>query len=303
MSAPRSPAIAAAPLLRMLLMVFTTCLAGCTGEGGGSLMEAEKASDGSLLLASVDGEQLSLAQVESRLPSGLSPQDSTTFVRGFVYSWVDEKLMSTLAPRSVDMEQIEAMVAEYRTALIADAYRRQMAAESVDGTFAEDSLKAYYEAHKADFKLTQPMVKGVYIKIPQNKNARPAVIRKLIQSASPENIDALEKEVVRAQAIHYDYFRDHWVDWESIETRVPYDFASRPDFLRPGRMLEFSSDGHTYFLYITELLPSGSVQPYETARSQVRERLMAIRRAQFDAELKDQILRRAISTGRAHIFI
>ena len=92
-----------------------------------------------------------------------------------------------------------------------------------DGEFAEDSPRAYYEEHKDDFKLERPMVKGVYLKLlddaPKLKQ-----IRRLYRSDSPGDIDKLEKAAI-GTAIHYDYFRDSWIDWEQIENRIPVEFS------------------------------------------------------------------------------
>jgi hypothetical protein len=43
--------------------------------------------------------------------------------------------------------------------------------------------------------------------------------------------------------------------------------------------------------------------PFEAAREEVRERLLAERRRQIDASFRADLLRRALDTGRAEIFL
>lgn len=287
-----------------LALAFIPALCGgCGGrEGGGVSTGAGESGDGSAVLARVGSSKLTIDEVRKNMPGGITPDDSVKFVKGYVYSWVDTRLVLEMAPADLDMAEIDRLVAEYREALISEAYRRKMAEDGANPAFSEDSLKSYYEQHKADFKLRTPLVKGVYVKLP-SAAANIGSVRKLMRSDKAEDIDRLEKEVIRSNAIHYDYFRERWVDWDQIDVRIPYDFGSPESFLRPGRFLETSADGHSYFLRISEVLPASSVMPFEAAREDVRERLLAERRRQIDATFRADLLRRATETGRAEIFI
>lgn len=274
---------------------------GCTGSGGDGLKQ-EGSDDESTMLARVGRERLTLEDVSREMPGGLTPDDSAKFVKGFVYSWVDTRLLTAMAPEDLDMAEIDRLVEDYRNSLIAEAYRRKIAEDGSSAAFAEDSMRVWYEAHKGDFKLREPLVKGVYVKLPE-KSSNLATIRKLMRSDKSEDIDMLEKEVLRSQAIHYDYFRERWVDWDQIEVRIPYAFGSAESFLKPGRFLETSTGGHTYLLRVTEVAPKGSTMPYEAARDEVRERLLAERRRQTDAAFRADLLERALATGRAEVKI
>ena len=285
----------------LALVSFSTLLGACgKGEGGG--ISAAGADDSSPVLARVGRERLHLAQACRDLPGGLSPDDSARFVKGIVYAWVDKRLVAEMAPEDLDMSEIDRLTSEYREALIAEAYRRRIAEEGTDATFSEDSMKTYYEEHKADFRLREPLVKGVYVKVPANAS-NIASIRRLMRSDAPADIDRLEKEVISSNAIHYDYFRERWIDWDRIEVRIPYDFGDIGAFLRPGRFLDTTTDGYTYLLRVTEVLPASATMPFEAAREEVRERLLAERRRQIDASFRADLLRRALDTGRAEIFL
>ncbi|MDE6276763.1 MAG: peptidyl-prolyl cis-trans isomerase [Muribaculaceae bacterium] len=271
---------------------------GCSGSGGNAY--GKDVEETAPMLARVGRERLTLEDVSREMPGGLTPEDSVKFVKGYVYSWVETRLLSAMAPEDLDMAEIDRLVEDYRSSLIAEAYRRKIAEDGSSTSFSEDSMRVWYEGHKADFKLREPLVKGVYVKLPE-KTSNLGTIRKLMRSDKTEDIDMLEKEVLRSQAIHYDYFRERWVDWDQIEVRIPYAFGSAESFLKPGRFLETSSGGHTYLLRITEVAPKGSIMPYEAARDDVRERLLAERRKQTDAAFRADLLERALATGRAEI--
>ncbi len=263
--------------------ICALCLPGCSREQ--AAVETEPA------LARVGTATITAADVRAAMPSGLSADDSVKFVRAYVNSWVDEQLIVGIASQQVDMDAIDRLADDYRRSLIMQEYRRQMY-ESHAASIPEDSLRAYHEAHGGDFLLDRPMVRGVYIKVPDDAPGLRRM-RKLFRSDRTDDIDALEKEVL-GSAIHYDYFRDKWVDWEQIEMRVPVDFAGWPG---RGQTLDTSAGGFTYLLRVTDVLPAGSPMPYEQARPLIVQRMLAADRRTYDARMMAELRRSAADRG------
>lgn len=247
-------------------------------------------------VASVGKHYLTRADVVAHTPTGLSEEDSTTFARAYIRNWVDQELVDHVAADEVDMDEINRLTDDYRRQLIMTRYRTAMSAKATDGIFAEDSLRAYYEAHQADFKLERPLVKGIYLKVPDdapNLN----LLRRLYKSDKAADIDRLEKEAP-ARAVHYDYFRDTWIDLEQIETRIPHTFDAKTlADIAAGRPLEVNAGGFTYLLSVTDYLGAGSAMPYEAAKPLVRERLLTRARLDYDRALRDDLYNRALADG------
>lgn len=251
------------------------------------------------VLARVGKQTLTMTELKKSMPGGLNVDDSARFVKAFVNDWVETRLISDIASDEIDMTDINRLVDEYRNELIAKEYARRMF-EAHAASIPEDSIKAYYDAHKSDFKLDRPMVKGTYLKVPEDaKNLK--VLRRLYQSNNLADADKLEKEVLKS-AIHYDYFRNRWVDWEQIETKIPYDFGVTGDqWLAKNRKLDTTAGGFTYLLYVTEVLPKGSPMPYEAARSQIVNRLLNFSRKEYNESLKKELLNKAKEAGKIEI--
>lgn len=167
-------------------------------------------------LASIGNEYLTLQQVHAQMPSGLEADDSAAFVKAFVRQWAEGRLIEQVAAEIVDMDEIDRLTTQYRRELIMNRYRRRMSLQAND-FFSEDSLQSYYQAHSADFKLDRPLIKGVYLKVPSDA-AELGQLRRLYTSDRPSDLDRLEKAVL-GNAVHYDYFRDTWVDWEQIDRK------------------------------------------------------------------------------------
>ena len=252
-------------------------------------------------IASIDGEFLRMQQVRSQMPSGLSGEDSTKFVQAFCQKWIDDRLVLRVASKEVDMKEIDRLVEEYRRELISSEYRRQMARHADTGVFSDDSLQAYYERHKKDFVLDRPLVKGVYLKLPDGAE-HINEIKRLYSSNRPLDMDKLEKAAL-SSAIHYDYFRDRWVDWEQIESKIPYVFpGGASEFIRAGKPLNISVGGFTYLLSVSESIPAGEAMPFEAAKPLVRERLLSQLRRSYNSELMKALYDRSLKRGELVLY-
>lgn len=247
-------------------------------------------------IASVDGEFLRMAHVRAQMPGGMQPDDSAKFVQAYCQKWIDDRLILQVASKEVDMTEIDKLVEEYRRELISSEYRRQMARHADTGVFSDDSLQAYYTDHQKEFTLDRPLVKGVYLKLPDGAE-HIKEIKKLYSSTRPQDMDKLEKAAL-SSAIHYDYFRDRWVDWEQIESRIPYGFTNGgADFLRGGKPLNVNINGFTYLLSVSEYIPAGQTMPFEAARPLIRERLLSQLRRSYNNELMKALYERSIKKG------
>lgn len=275
---------------RLSILIGTTACMLLLAACGGGASSQPAAPD---MLAAVGTSALTRSELASQMPSGLSEADSTAFARAYIRQWIEGRLIEKVASAEVDMTEIDRLTREYRQQLIMVQYRREMARKATDGLFAEDSLRAYYDAHADEFVLERPLIKGIYIKVPYDARNL-ATLRRLYKSDRPADIDRLEKEA-NGSAVHYDYFRDRWIDWEQIETRIPADI-DRAD-IAAGHPAEFSAAGFVYLLNISDYLPAGTTMPFEAAREPVRDRLLTLSRLTYDRQLRTALFDRALSDG------
>lgn len=254
------------------------------------------------ILVRLGSTTLTRDQLYRDIPRGLSQQDSLKFSRAYIASWIENRLITEVAADEIDTKEIDRMAEDYRRQLIALEYRRLMYETHASETISEDSLKAYYNEHNREFVLERPLVKGIYLKVPDDA-PNLGVIKRLYRSVRRDDIDRLEKEVLTS-AIHYDYFRDKWVDWEQIESHIPYDFGASGDKFLNGRThFETSAGGFTYLLEVNDMLPAGAIMPYENAKPMITDRLKANLRRQYDERLRRDLYDEALKSGKLEIFV
>ncbi|MBR6638857.1 MAG: hypothetical protein IKL35_00680 [Muribaculaceae bacterium] len=276
------------PILLVLLFITSSC-----GKN-------DRIEDGDILVK-VGNEILTKNDLAKDFPYGLSESDSTKFARAYIKAWIDSKLVGEIAAKNIsDMSKIDEMVAKYRNELIMWEYRQRMYESHADKELSADSIATYYEAHKQDFIATRPYIKGIYIKIPDNA-ANINQLKKLYRSNKPQEIDQLEK-LCYSEAIHYDYFRDKWIDWEQIESKIPYDFGNNPDvFIKNNKNIETSIGGFTYLLNISDFIPTGKIIPLEIASQSIKETLINQNRMKYDQELRNELFNIGLEDGEIKI--
>lgn len=254
------------------------------------------------MLVKIGTSTLTRQDLQKAMPYGLSPDDSTKFAKAFISGWIEDEIIDGLAITNIhDTREIDEMVADYRRQLIMREYRRRMFDQNGDSILSQSEIQAYYDAHRNEMRTTEPLLRGVYIKVPDG-DSKLSDMRKWYRSEKTDDIDRLDKTCADA-AVSYDYFRDRWVEWSAIETRIPFDFGSNPDqFLRTHKSVDTSHSGLTYLLAISEYLPSGSIMPLEVAEPQIRERLMASHRRDYDRRLIKELYDKGLKSGEITIY-
>ena len=249
------------------------------------------------ILVQVGNSYLTKKELIKEIPFGLSKNDSIKFTRAYIRSWIDSKVIGEIAARNIgNNNRINQLVEKYRNELIMWEYRQQMYQSHADNDLSPDTIAAYYESHKSQFKTSSPYIKGIYIKVDDNATHLEQ-LKTWYRSKKDTDIEQLEKYGL-SQAIHYDYFRDKWIEWEQIESKIPYDFGTNADkFIKTHSNQEISIGGFTYLLDITDYLPSNSDMPIDIAYPLIKETLINQRRLQYDRQLRQDLYNKGVEDG------
>ena len=250
----------------------------------------------------IGDDALTVNELRKNIPDGVTGTDSIRIARAFIRSWIDTRLMAAFAAESIgDMTEINRLTEQYRNQLIAQEYRRKIIMSEASKSFSFDSLKPFYDENSKLFVARQPLVRGIYVKVPvEAPNLQ--TIKKLYKSNRIQDIDRLEKECHNASII-YDYFEDRWVELEQVETRIPIDFSEDPDaILRKKNDFECEANGFVYLFHVSDYVPTGNVMPFEAATEQIMQELIFRRQTELDRQMRRELLLEASQKGKVEIF-
>lgn len=243
-------------------------------------------------LVRVGEKMLTEDEIINKIPQGLQPADSCEMFNALTDEWIKDELLADFAEeRLYDIKDIERKVAAYRNKLIIQEYLMKMR-ESRQIKTDEKEVKTYYDSHKEELVTEVPLVKGIFLKIDANVS-REDEIKRLMTSQDEADIDNLEKEWMD-KALEYEYFKDRWIDWETISGMIPYRFGDPDLFLENNRYFEINYGDCAYYLSISDYLPSGSSQPYEYASLWIANILHQDNLNAYEKTLVESLLKKAI---------
>lgn len=247
------------------------------------------------ILVTVGDSSLTTGMVLSRLPAGLSPEDSVEFVEETINRWVRYMVLSGVARENLEeADEIERMVEDYRNRLIISRYLARMDG-SRNSSPDEKEIKEYYSVHGEEFILQAPLIKGVFVKV-TDTDERLGDLKRWMSTATDETVDNIEKYGLR-QAMQYEYFDDRWIEWGRIAELIPYRFYDADAFVKSTRDFETSYRGITYLLHISDYLPSGEKMPYEYASEKIRDILSRRNSSDYRSWLLREIYKKKIRDG------
>lgn len=237
------------------------------------------------------GRSLTVEEVERMMPEGISSTDSVALFNAIVEGWLKDEVLSDFAEeRLYDTDAIDRKVSDYRNSLIVQEYLSRMQ-ESKTPKIEEKKVKDYYELHSKDMKLEVPLVKGVFLKF-SNGIADRETLRKLLSDDDPKNIDILEQDWIE-RSLEYNYFRDKWIDWETLSGMIPYRFGDPDKFLKENTFFETEYGDCVYYLQITDHILSGDTQPYEYAKTWISNILTQGALADYERKLVNSLIEKA----------
>ena len=248
------------------------------------------------IVARVGKHVLTIEEITTEIPAGLNDSARALFVKNYVDEWISSQLIYDVACKNLThTEHLNNLVEEYRRDLYAYEYRKRLSDERLAAELSEDTIQAFYAAHKGEFKLQRDIAKGVFLKVPPQAPQLQA-LRKWVASAGKQGVEEIEKYAVK-NAIGYDYFLDRWVFTDDIKDNIPYEFDSNTSVIVPQKMFEHKGNDMIYLLYIDSCMYAGDIMPYEVARQRITEILLNERRITFNRELEQALYQEAIADG------
>ena len=236
-------------------------------------------------IARAGGKELKIRDVLSVVPQGLTGDDSAAFMRVFVDRWVVKQLKLQEAETlfSSSAADIDKMVEEYRQALLIRKLDQHYVDRSIDTVFTDDEIAAYYNAHKADFKLDRPIVKGRIVRF--TEGYRQAAKLKTLMASKTEAQQQDFRDICEKNDFTISDFRDQWVDFSDFLSYLPTPRSQSYDYFQ-----------------IEAVRREGEPIPPERLRGIIRRILFNQRQGEIIRRHEEELSARATENGEVKIF-
>lgn len=273
------------------LLPLSLLLASC-----GKKEEVRYAS-GKTPLVELDGNVLYQEDLQQVLPVNITEADSAQFADRYIENWLSELLLYQNAERNVrDDKSIDELVENYRRSLIVHEYQQLLIKQKIEQNISMQEILSFYEENKNLFVLEEPIMKGLFIKLPLSAPNQ-ASIKRLYRLRDDESYDEIEKYCIR-NAPYYEFFYDYWHQVSDIEILLPKMDVLLQDYLDKNNFLELKDDDFLYLLNVSEYLPKGSVAPIEQVENRIKRLLVNNKEVTYIQQIKKDLYNTAIENNR-----
>ena len=267
-----------------VILVIAAAMTGCGQEHN---------HKGKTPLVEVSGEFLYKEDLQAALPLNISKDDSVLFAEHYIRNWIEDALLFDKAEGNIpDNDKISKLVENYRRALIMHTYQEELVNQKLANDISEEEINAYYEKNKELFRLDNPLVKGLFIKVPLSSPDL-GNVRVWYRKNNQDVIEKLEKYSLR-NAVSYDYFYDRWTSVPDVAAKIPLKVLDTDaNYLDKNRNVEVKDTAFCYFLHIEDFLGKDKQKPLDFARDELKEILINLKRVEFINKVKEDLYQRA----------
>ena len=229
--------------------------------GGCQELPGYFASDTTLVRAG--GSELKMRDVESVVPKGVTGEDSAAFMKVYVDRWV----------------------------------RKQLKLQEATA----DEIAAYYNAHKADFRLDRTLVKGRIVQFGEGyRQARK--LRELMGTKSEARQQDF-RDICAKNDFTVTDFSDQWVDFPEFLSYLPTLRSQNYDPVLASTAVQEMRDSHShYYFQIDAVRREGEPIPLERLRGTIRRILFNQRQSEIIRSHEEELYNRACEGGSIKIF-
>ena len=254
------------------------------------------------MVARVGTTYLYRSELASAMPSGISAKDSVNYSQAFIDKWIIGQLKQAEAEKIFPQSEkdIDRLVEEYRRSLLVHRLDRHYLETTPYEEITEKDIATYYNTHKSDFRISQPMVKGEIVAIGDNFRRREQMLKWFGSSKSEHREDFIEL-CRKNNLLHLQF--EEWISFSDFLSNLPLLRTSRHDGLLNSRKTQKIHHDKTYYYFrITNVLKVGDTMPLGMAQENIKQILINRQCADVIHRQEKRIMDNALSSGHARIY-
>lgn len=253
-------------------------------------------------IARVGRSELTTFDIKQIVPQGLSGADSASYVDAYVEKWVVRqlKLQEAALMFPTDVDDIDRKVEEYRQSLLIRKIDQYYIDTEMNNDVSERDIADYYAAHRADFRIASPMVKGRIVAVNDGYRRREQLVRLFSSSKSDEQRDL--EALCRKHNFRFVRF-DEWTDFSEFLSNLPVLRSGHNEAMLSKRGVQQIHYNRTYYIFlITDVLDADDAMPLQMVEERIRRILITRRQGELLRVHEDSMVNNAIKTGHVRIF-
>lgn len=242
--------------------------------------------------------------IPKQLYAQASSQDSLANINQFIEKWALQKLLLENAkfnlPQKKQLE-FDQMAKDYQIQLYINAYKDALIEKNLSTTFDEDSIQAYYDANKENFKLKEELLKLRYV-IFRNDLQDADEIKDKFFSYTENDREFLENKMLEFKLMMLN--DSVWIRALDIKRQMP---NIQDDFVKYMNLATFQptvlqDSLFNYLMHIEHKLNTNDVPPLSYLKPTIIQILENKKKLELNKQLEKNILNDATQNDDFKIY-
>ena len=262
-----------------------------------------KTTDDRVPVARVNDEYLYEEDIETLVGEGVSKEDSTFIVNGFINRWATQLLLVDGAERNlpeVKQANFEKLVVQYKKDLYTKAYLEALVKKSIDKVVGDDEAQQVYEANKETFKLNEELIKFRYITIPNNA-INEDEIKERFKRFDEEDKKYLDS--ISVQFKSYSLNDSVWIQTSQIVNKISaLNSENKKELLKKSNFIQLKDSLDLYLMQIKDVLYQNDIAPLDYVKPTIDQIILNKRKLELIKKLETDITKDAIKNKQFEIY-
>lgn len=254
-------------------------------------------------VARVGNTKLHGSDLKNAVPKGVHGDDSAALTKIYIDRWIRKQIKLQEAEKMFEasVADIDRKVEEYRQTLLIHRLDEQLIDREIDTVFTEQEITAYYDAHKGEFKVDRPLVKGRIVRFPEGYR-QAQQLRTLMKGRREEQQQDFT-DICLKNEFQVTDFGGKWVDFPEFLSHLPSLRTENYDsVLGTTDVQEMHGSKSHYYFQIGEVRRVGESIPLELLTQTIRRILYKQRQEAIIRRFEDRIYEAALADERVEYF-
>ena len=255
-----------------------------------------KLKNNDVYVARVGDEFLSFEEIQELIPNNLTNHDSIQIVNNLIEEWATSKLLiqnARINLTEIEKSQIENKSEKYRENLIISEYRNKISNNNPDTLVSEDEIELFFNKNSKNFKLSEEIIKGRYVKLNKNTfniNEIKRRFRRFDQS------DKSFFDSISIQLLNY-YLNDSiWINKKLFFNKIPsleYDKSLR---ISKNNLFYIQEDSLAlYLIKVNNYKKADDYAPLDYIYNRIKEVIVSKKRIDYLNKIDKELIGDAIT--------
>ncbi len=277
-------------LLLLVLLALGSCQKNSTPQ-----TEAKK------VVASVYNKSLYLSDLEGILPQGSNKQDSSLILNAYVDNWVRNSLLMHEAEKNLSQNlDLDKLVKDYRSTLILHNYERDLIENDLDTLVSKEELARFYDENKENYKLKEPLVRALFMKIPLESTGLNFVDTWWASGTEEDLLNLIEYNDKNGEV--YMLNKENWYEIEKIQHHVP-DSLGNLNVLSPQKGFIKKDAFYKYYIRILEVIQIDQPPPMSYIEEKAKKIIVQKRKINLIDAKKQKLYKENINSSNVKIYL